>query len=188
MKRIVPAAASVAAMMLGIALPVPAQVASGWESASWQPHMVVLRTGYGDEKTLDIGVHARWPAGTVDWLPGQPRAFVEGGLDYWGSTTGGPGPEQLVALSVAYGLRWYATPAWFVDFSGGPYLLSRTQLKERDFGVALQWGVRLAGGIAFGEDRRHEVAAYVEHASNARVSDQNRGIEFFGVEYRYTFR
>ncbi len=138
LKRIVPAAAPVAAIMLGVALPVPAQVASGWEPAGWQPRTVVLRTGYGDEKTLDIGVHARWPAGTVDWLPGQPHAFVEGGLDYWGSTTGGPDPQELAALSVAYGLRWYATPAWFVDVSGGPYLLSRTQLKERDFGVALQ--------------------------------------------------
>ena len=173
-------ASAIAAATVALDAPVAA--------SDWGPHTVVLRTGYGDEKTLDIGVHARWPAGTVDWLPGQPHAFVEGGLDYWGSTTGGPGPQELVALSVAYGLRWYATPAWFVDVSGGPYLLSRTQLKERDFGVALQWGVRLAGGIAFGEDRRHEVAAYVEHASNARATDQNRGIEFFGVEYRYTLR
>ncbi len=157
-------------------------------AADWRPGTVVLRTGYGDEKTLDLGVHARWPAGTVDWLPGHPHAFFESGLDYWGSTTGGPGPEELVNLSIAYGLRWYATPAWFIDVSGGPQLLSRTQLKERDFGVALQWGVRLAGGVAFGANRRHEVAAYVEHASNARVRDANRGMEFFGLEYRYNLR
>jgi len=157
-------------------------------AADWRPSTLVLRTGYGDEKTLDIGMHARWPAGTVDWLVGQPHAFVEGGLDYWGSTTGGPGPQELVNLSIAYGLRWFATPVWFVDVSGGPQLLSRTQLKEREFGVALQWGVRLAGGIAFGVNRRHEVAAYVEHASNARVRDANRGMEFFGLEYRYNLR
>lgn len=135
-----------------------------------------------------MGVHARWPGGMIDWLPGQPHGFAEAGIDYWHSTIDSPGPAELVNLSAVAGLRWHATPAWFVDVSMGPYLLSRTQLNERRFSIALQFGSRLATGIAFGEARRHEIAGYIEHTSNARLAHPNNGMTFFGAEYRYTLR
>jgi lipid A 3-O-deacylase len=156
-------------------------------AADWRPSTVVLRSAYGND-ALDVGVHARWPLDIVEWLPGRPSGFAEAGFDYWHSTIDDNGPQDLVNVSAMVGLRWHATPAWFFDVSGGPYLLSRTQLADRRFGIALQFGARFASGIAFGEGRRHEVAAYFEHTSNARLAQPNQGMSFYGVEYRYALR
>jgi hypothetical protein len=171
-----------AGLVAAAALQVPmSRAASGWE-----PQNMSLRAGYGDD-AVDAGVHARWPIGNVGWLPGQPLAFAEGGLDYWHSTIGGTDNRDLVEFSAVGGLRWQATsPAWFVDVSFGPHLLSETQINDRRFSIALQFGARLAIGIPFGESRRHEIAGYIEHTSNARLAHPNNGMTFFGAEYRYT--
>jgi hypothetical protein len=156
-------------------------------ASDWRPSTVVVRTAYGND-AIDVGVHARWPLVEATGTSGRVHFFLQAGFDYWHTTIDDPGPDDLFNVSGVGGIRWSPTPAWFVDVSGGPYLLSRTQLNDRQFSVNLQFGARLASGIAFGEGRRHEVAAYVEHISNGRRAHPNNGMTFYGVEYRYTLR
>jgi hypothetical protein len=156
-------------------------------ASDWRPSTVVVRSAYGND-AVDIGVHGRWPLVEATGTSGRLHFFLQAGFDYWHSTIDHTGPRDLFNVSAVGGFRVNATPAWFFDIAGGPYLLSRTQLNDRVFSVNLQFGARLASGIAFGEGRRHEVAAYVEHISNGRQEHPNNGMTFYGVEYRYTLR
>jgi len=173
--------AAVAAGAIGLALP------SIVHGAPDVPRTVMVRYAYGDE-TNDVGVHARWLLPVIESIPGQPQLFAEGGIDYWRATGAASGNNSLFDLSAVAGLRWRATPSWFIDTSFGPHLLSGTHIKNREFGIALQFGSRLATGFVLGEERRHELAVFVEHVSNASIAQPNNGMTFFGAEYRYTLR
>jgi hypothetical protein len=86
-------------------------------------------------------------------------------------------------------LRWagpsVATAQLFVEAGIGVRLLSATRInEERRFGSAFQFGEIGGLGISFGEHRRYELGAYVQHVSNGSIKQPNSGLTYFGVVLR----
>jgi hypothetical protein len=76
----------------------------------------------------------------------------------------------------------------FADLGLGVSLISHTRInQDRQFATAFQFNEHLGVGLAFGEKRRYEVAAYVRHVSNGSIKQQNDGETFFGGVFRVAF-
>jgi Lipid A 3-O-deacylase (PagL) len=133
-----------------------------------------------------VGLHARRMYSAIERIPGRPEWFLEPGVDYWRANDARSGAKALVAVSLIAGLRWRPSPLWFIDGSVGPSALSHTNIDGRELGIALQFASRLAAGMVFGTDRRHELATFVEHTSNGHTAEPNSGVTFLGLQYRYT--
>ena len=86
------------------------------------------------------------------------------------------------------GLRWplAAESRWrpFVEFGVGAALFSHVRIGDRNLASALLFDERLAAGIALDPAGRHQLAAYVEHRSNAGLKEPNQGLTTYGLELR----
>jgi hypothetical protein len=73
----------------------------------------------------------------------------------------------------------------FTDLGLGVSLISQTRInRDRQFATTFQFNEHFGVGLAFGEKRRYEVAAYVRHVSNGSIKQQNDGETFFGGVFR----
>ena len=86
-------------------------------------------------------------------------------------------------------MRWTTatepSPRFFVDGGVGVNLLTATRINDqRVFSTAFQFGEQIGAGVAFGPGGRHELAAYLQHVSNARIKEPNCGLTYTGVTLR----
>lgn len=160
---------------------------------SMTPAGLALTAGYTpDVSVYGIGVY--W-----DNLPSNdllkqldltPRMTAE--LAYWLGHHNASEYKSLWHASVTPMLRWTAPEAgpsrFFVEGGVGVGLLSATQINDnRNFGVAFQFDEVLSAGFTFGAHGRYELAAYVEHVSNARLAYPNDGLTYVGATIRAAF-
>lgn len=137
-----------------------------------------------DAKAIIIGVQYPWhPA----WLA-SPRLgiAVQVSLGYWRADDDDTGNRDLVDLAVLPTLRFYPggrdSPGFFAEAGIGAHLLSSTQLGDRRFSTAFQFGDVVGIGWRFGEAGRYEVGLRYQHVSNASIKRPNPGFDF--VELR----
>jgi Lipid A 3-O-deacylase (PagL) len=113
-------------------------------------------------------------------------------LAYWVGHHNASQYPSLWHISLTPMLRWTspeATPArFFIEGGAGIGALSHTQINDnRRFGIAFQFDEQLAAGFAFGQHGRYEVAAFLEHVSNARLAEPNDGLTYVGLTLRAAF-
>ena len=110
-------------------------------------------------------------------------------LSYWRGYDESTEHRSLWEASLTPTLRWIAPAtgpvAVFAEAGVGVSALSATRINnERRFGSTLQFNEEGGLGVAFGEHRRFELAAYVRHVSNGGIKQPNNGITFFGGIFR----
>jgi lipid A 3-O-deacylase len=108
---------------------------------------------------------------------------------YWRGTQRPSDFPSLWEGSVTPALRWtgpsLGAAAIFAELGLGVSGLSHTRLNEmRQFATAFQFNEHFGVGLAFGDKRRYELAAYVRHVSNGSIKQQNDGDTFFGGVFR----
>ncbi|MDB5803011.1 MAG: acyloxyacyl hydrolase [Betaproteobacteria bacterium] len=109
----------------------------------------------------------------------------QGHVQYWRAQHGG-GQRDLTLVGGMPILRGGVGP-FFVDVGIGADLLSRTQIGTRNLSTAFQFNELIGAGAAFGERHQYEVAARVQHVSNAGIKEPNPGVTFATLDLRYRF-
>jgi len=144
----------------------------------------------GDQTTL-YGLSTYWDS-ICTCAP-----LAERGLDvriyaqvaYWRGTQRPSDFRSLWEGSVTPTLRWIGPSvgagAVFAEAGLGVSGISQTRInQDRQFATGFQFNEHFGVGLAFGEKRRYEVAAYVRHVSNGGIKQQNDGETFFGGVFR----
>ena len=72
----------------------------------------------------------------------------------------------------------------FVELGFGPHLISHTQIANHNLATVFNFGSEGAAGVTFGENERYEIAAFIHHASNARIKQPNQGLTYSGIRFR----
>ncbi|MEX0959251.1 MAG: acyloxyacyl hydrolase [Burkholderiales bacterium] len=110
-------------------------------------------------------------------------AYLQVGVDFWWVPQFTGQRTDLVALSLTPIYR-YVRPRnqstdWYFEAGAGAYLLSDTVGNYRTtLPSAFQFGSHIGAGLAFGQHRQYEVGIALQHLSNARIKQPNRGIDF----------
>jgi Lipid A 3-O-deacylase (PagL) len=144
----------------------------------------------GDQTTL-YGLSTYWDSVCIC------APLAERGLDvriyaqvaYWRGTQRPSDFRSLWEGSVTPALRWMGPSVGaakvFTEVGLGVSGISHTRINEdRQFATGFQFNEHFGVGLAFGEKRRYEVAAYVRHVSNGSIKQQNDGETFFGGVFR----
>lgn len=110
-------------------------------------------------------------------------------LSYWRGYDPSTDHRSVWEAGATPTLRWIAPAtgpvAVFVEAGIGVSALSATRINsERHFGSSFQFNEQGGLGVAFGEHRRFELAAYARHVSNGGIKQPNNGITFFGGVFR----
>jgi lipid A 3-O-deacylase len=178
--------------VLSVLLSVIASVACANAAADGipAPTGVGLIVASGDQTTL-YGVSTYWDSVCV-CAPLAERGLdvrIYGQIAYW---RGAQRPSEFPSLwegSVTPTLHWMGPSVGaatvFAEIGLGISGLSKTRLnEERQFATAFQFNEHFGVGLAFGEKRKYEVAAYVRHVSNGSIKQENDGDTFFGGVFR----
>jgi lipid A 3-O-deacylase len=157
---------------------------------------VWLTATYGNGDRVDIyGVGVMW---APSW--GSQR-FTQRGFEwrfaadvnYWIGPSNAASDRTLWDVGFTPFLRWNpgdeTFSRMFVEAGIGPHLLSQTRIgvgpeRSRVFSTAFQFGSRLAVGVKLGDKQQYELAAYVQHDSNASIKTPNSGLTYFGAVLR----
>ena len=159
----------------------------------YAPTGIGLTAASGNQTTL-YGVQAFWdsvctcaPLAQYDL-----KLRIYGQIAYWRGTERPSDHEYLWEGSVTPTLVWWGPSVGasqlFTELGVGVSGLTDTRLNtQRQFATAFQFNEHFGVGLAFGEKRKYEVAAYVRHVSNGSIKQQNDGNTFFGGVFRVKF-
>ena len=144
----------------------------------------------GDQTTL-YGLSTYWDS-VCTCAPLAERGLdvrIYAQIAYWRGTQRPSDFRSLWEGSVTPTLRWIGpsvgAAAIFAEAGLGVSGISRTRInQDRQFATGFQFNEHFGVGLAFGEKRRYEVAAYVRHVSNGSIKQQNDGETFFGGVFR----
>jgi hypothetical protein len=172
--------ALVALFVAGCALPARADIL---------PHSVGAAIGYGDG--VDVyGVQGIWmPRLAEDRLrPLNLEWRVSGQLAQWVARGDSSKHKSLTDGSVISELRYApwreAQVSPFIELGLGLHLISHVEIANHNLATAYHFGSQGAAGFTFGENRRYELAAFIHHASNARIKQPNQGLTYSGLRFR----
>jgi len=159
-------------------------------AAGLAPDQLALSVSYG-ESTVVYDVGAVWGLPWhSDFLEAHNlRLALSADIARWQSHDLGAPVTWLWDFSATPLLRWSlhggARESFFVEAGIGAHLLSRTELGDvKRFSTAFQFGERLALGTTFGTSWRYEIAAYLQHVSNAEIKLPNSGLTQWGATVR----
>ena len=148
-----------------------------------EPVRIVVTAGSNSDVRV-YGAGALWtfvPRGDAARLGFDGRIAAD--LLWWHGSVS----DNLLDASVTPYLRWRpaAESIWhraFVQAGVGAHLLSRTSINQtRQFGTPFQFGSRFAVGFNFPGACRCEASLFVQHVSNAGITQPNEGLTFYGV-------
>ena len=145
-----------------------------------------VTVGSGDQTTL-YGLSTYWDS-VCTCAPLADRGLdvrIYAQVAYWRGTQRPSDFRSLWEGSVTPTLRWIGpsvgAAAIFAEAGLGVSGISRTRInQDRQFATGFQFNEHFGVGLAFGEKRRYELAAYVRHVSNGSIKQQNDGETFFG--------
>ncbi|MDQ6916225.1 MAG: acyloxyacyl hydrolase [Pseudomonadota bacterium] len=157
------------------------------------PTGIGLTAASGDQTTL-YGISTYWDSVCVCAPLAQYGLGVRiyGQIAYWRGNERPSDHESLWEGSVTPTLMWMGPSVgpttFFTELGVGVSGLSQTRInRDRQFATTFQFNEHLGVGLAFGEKRKYEVAAYVRHVSNGSIKQQNDGETFFGGVLRTRF-
>ena len=174
-----------------VAAAIAATIAGSAGAADLMPDALSLMVGDGsDVTTYTVGAVWKTPF-TCPWLADNNiDVRVAGDIAYWAGQDRDKPVNDLVDVSVTPLLHWSprggAWQALFVEAGIGLHLLSHTQINQRRFSTAFQFGERLVVGVNLGGPI--EIGGYLQHVSNADIKQPNDGITQWGVMLRMLLR
>jgi hypothetical protein len=144
----------------------------------------------GDQTTL-YGLSTYWDS-VCTCAPLADRGLdvrIYAQVAYWRGTQRPSDFRSLWEGSVTPTLRWIGpsvgAAAIVAEVGLGVSGISHTRInQDRQFATGFQFNEHFGVGLAFGEKRRYELAAYVRHVSNGSIKQQNDGETFFGGVFR----
>lgn len=154
------------------------------------PTGIGLTAASGDQTTL-YGVSTYWDSVCVCAPLARYDLGVRiyGQIAYWRGTERPSDHESLWEGSITPTLVWMGpaigAATLFTELGVGISGLTETRLNtDRQFATAFQFNEHYGVGLAFGEKRKYEVAAYIRHVSNGSIKQQNDGDTFYGGVFR----
>ena len=145
-----------------------------------------------DVNALRIGGGWR-PDCACEWLARIGAVpFVSGHVEYLNSRGTQSVNDVVWNAGLMAGARWpiFADSRWrpYIEFGIGGIALTHASIGDRHLGSALLFDERLSTGLALDAAGRYELAAYVEHRSNAGLVPPNQGLTTYGLELRVGWR
>jgi lipid A 3-O-deacylase len=177
--------------VLSVLLAAIASTAGGNAAADgFRPTGLGVTVASGDQTTL-YGLSTYWDS-VCTCAPLAERGLdvrIYAQLAYWRGTERPSDHQSLWEGSVTPALRWMGpavgAATLFTDLGLGVSLISQTRInRDRQFATTFQFNEHFGVGLAFGDKRRYELAAYVRHVSNGSIKQQNDGETFFGGVFR----
>jgi lipid A 3-O-deacylase len=159
-------------------------------AAGLAPDQIALSAGYGEHVAVyDVGAVWTVPTNAAFLTANALALRIAADVARWDSRDRGAPVTWLWDVGVTPLLHWTpGTGAWrdlFAEAGIGVNVLSATQLGNvKRFSTALQFGERIALGTAFGARERYEIAAYLQHVSNADIKLPNSGLTQWGAMLR----
>ena len=145
--------------------------------------------GYGDN--VDVyGVQGAWAPRMGNDFLGQPGLEwrVSSQLGRWIARNHPVVHDSLTYGNVLSEVRyspWRAASIRpFAELGFGVHLISHTQIANHNLATAFNFGSQGALGATFGDNGRYEIAAFIHHASNARIKQPNQGLTYSGIRLR----
>ncbi len=123
----------------------------------------------------DAGSHVGgyWDVSIAQWrreaLPGERSRLVD------------------IGLTPVFRLQANDLQGLYLEGGIGAHLLSATELGNKRFGSAIQFGEHLGLGYRFGAHGAMDLSYRYQHLSNAGLVDPNNGIEFHQIRLQYWF-
>jgi Lipid A 3-O-deacylase (PagL) len=147
----------------------------------------------GDQTTL-YGIQTYWDSvcACEPLVKYDLSVRTYGQISYWEGTERPSDHPSLWEGSVTPTLVWtgpsLGAATLFTELGVGISGITRVRLNtDRQFATAFQFNEHYGVGLAFGEKRKYEVAAYARHVSNGSIKQQNDGDTFFGGVFRVKF-
>lgn len=145
--------------------------------------------GYGDN--VDVyGVQGVWAPRIGNDFLGQPGLEwrVSSQLGRWIARNHPVVNDSLTYGNVLSEIRYSpwrtASIRPFAELGFGVHLISHTQIANHNLATAFNFGNQGALGATFGDNGRYEIAAFIHHASNARIKQPNQGLTYSGIRLR----
>lgn len=156
------------------------------------PSSVFAQAGLGDQSTQAYIGGATW-----DWRWQQHYRFgtlggyFEADFGRWTTNNDGiRGSAWMTQVGLTPVLRLHPAGAahWFAEIGvGANYILPIFRSGPKRFSTEFNFGDHFAIGRDFGQRNQHELAARVEHFSNAGIAHPNPGENFVQLRYAYRF-
>ena len=155
---------------------------------------VAIEAGHGDATSnYRISVQSYW---NKRWFT-QGKWFLSGYWEFdvgrWISRPGFTDNSSLTEIGITPVFRFqskerYWDSVWpYVEAGIGAHLLSHTQLGNRRFSTAFQFGDHVGFGVLFGRHGQFDLGYRFQHLSNADIKEPNNGINFNLVRFGYRF-
>lgn len=152
---------------------------------------LALGAVYAYGKGVDVyGVQGTWAPRIPDNVM-QRNGFelrFSAQVGRWVARDSGQGHDSLAYGNLLAELRyspWRASQLRpYAELGFGPHLVSHVNIANHNLATAFNFGSQGAAGIAFGENGRYDLAAFIHHASNARIKQPNQGLTYTGVRFR----
>lgn len=179
-----------AVVLAAVAAPIPARARSIDAVAITMGDALHARTHV---RMVRVALQRHWPRHWFahdGWYLG---GYWELGLGYWRGNPGDTGNRSLEVIDFRPVLRWqYAggsgeTPDVYLEVGTGPALLSRTEIENRRFSTAFQFGSHIGLGMRFGPGRCYEISYRLMHYSNANLKFPNNGMTFNALQFTAHF-
>lgn len=136
---------------------------------------------YGLDFQKDFGFH--WFESRTGFL----TLFLDGSISYWEE-----GSDDLFSFSAVPLFSYAFNRGWgqmypYLEAGVGPTYVSERKIDDRDLGIHFQFKNILGFGLKLGSEKRHGLGFRFIHYSNADLDDDNDGISFYTLSYRYSF-
>lgn len=111
------------------------------------------------------------------------------GVGVWRGKSASSASEGAMELSATpvFRVQRDSRDGVYLEAGVGMYLLSATQIGDRDLGSPYQFGSRVGVGLRFGGEQTFDLSYHVQHVSNASLKAPNDGAEFHVIRAQYHF-
>lgn len=140
--------------------------------------------------TLTIGYTLPWKDWHSSLFGADVRGYWDFALSRW-SADGTDGRFHTTVLGVTPSFRIVPDAGrshLFFDAGVGATLASQRYVTAyKEFSTSFNFATHVGVGVAFGEQRQHELQLRIEHVSNASIRKPNPGENFVQLRYAFHF-
>ena len=134
-----------------------------------------------------IAAQWQWPQKWLQSRAGHLGGYWELSVSEWRRDVQ-PGERSRLGefgLTPVFRLQANDMRGLYLEGGIGGHLLSATQLGNKRFGSAFQFGEHLGIGYRFAARGAADISYRYQHLSNANISEPNHGIEFHQIRLQY---
>jgi lipid A 3-O-deacylase len=152
---------------------------------------IAVTGGEGRNSNMEqISVQWQW---SKRWLQGEHMhvgGFWDAGIAQWrrDETPGWTDHLSEINFTPTFRLQANDLQGPYVEAGVGLHLLSETQLGNKHYSTAFQFGEHLGFGWRFGARGAFDLGYRYQHISNADIKTPNSGADFHQIRLQYWFR